>query len=376
VGERRPRLARVRVHDDGSVTFVDPDPTLLPVIREFRPSFSVGQEPLSGFVHPRLMSTLTTGSGLSLDELAPMSIDSLWQRHDALSSHANAERPPIRGEASLMDIKVRLARLMLKDCTLCGVRCRIDRSMGERGRCGLGEDAYVYEAYTHIAEEPPINPSFNISLRGCGLRCRFCQQFDALQPRGAAGDRLLGNTWTWLDLSSARSLTFVGGNPTESLPSILEFLKAAPDDFALPIAWNSAGYDSVEALSLLDGVCDAYVPDWKYGNDLCATRLSNAAHYTSIASVAIAEMCRQGVPVFVRMLVLPGHVECCHIPSLDLLAPWRSAIQLNVLAQYMPDFLVGPVDGRLAGDVTPDEMARVRRAAAARGFEVMSPAER
>jgi amidophosphoribosyltransferase len=70
-----------------------------------------------------------------------------------------------------------------------------------------------------------------------------------------------------------------------------------------------------------------------------------------VAADAIETMCSQDVPVFVRMLVLPGHVECCHLPALELLAPWRERVSLNVMAQYLPDFLIQPSDGARNADV-------------------------
>ena len=360
--------ARLCVHEDGSLTIVDPDPSVLPMLQELDPCFTVQQEPLPGFSMPRAIATAAIRSGIARASLASTKSDDLWRAHEI------ASRVGVLGcgaEASLLELKIELARRMLRKCELCGLRCGVDREAGELGRCGLGLDAFVYEAYVHIAEEPPVNPSLNVSLRGCSLRCRFCQQFPALQPRGSATDVLSAATWAQLDFDGARSLSFVGGNPTESLPSVLEFMAAAPPNFDVPVVWNSAGYDSVEALRLLDGVCDAFIPDCKYGNDVCAEELSRVPGYTSVMRAAIGEMCRQGVPVYVRMLVLPGHANCCHLPCLELLAPYREQIQLNVLSQYMPDFLIRPSDGALARRVSSEEVAEVRDAAGRAGFQLM-----
>lgn len=350
------------------MVFVDPDFSTLPLIHEFDPSFTIRCEPLPGSSVPRVVTTAATGSGIALGSLAKTASNDLWCAHDA---RHQVRVPRREGEASLLDLKVELARRMLQNCELCGLRCGVNRAIGERGRCGLGPEALVYESYVHIAEEPPVNPSLNISLRGCGLRCRYCQQFLALQPRGESGDVLGPAAWSTLDFGGARSLSFIGGNPTESLPAVLEFLAAAPHHFALPVVWNSAGFDSVDAIRLLDGVCDAYIPDCKYGNDRCAETLSDVGEYTGVVRAAVEEMCRQGVPVFVRILVLPGHVECCHVPTLELLTPWRTQIRLNVLAQYMPDFLIRPSDGAMARRVSADEVAAVRNAAERAGFHLM-----
>ncbi len=52
------------------------------------------------------------------------------------------------------------------------------------------------------------------------------------------------------------------------MPALLAGLAAAAErGFALPLVWNCGGYESLEALQLLDGVVDLYLPDAKYGRD-------------------------------------------------------------------------------------------------------------
>ena len=359
---------RLRILEDGRLEIVDPDPTTLELIQLLDPTFTIRQAPLPGFTRPRLLRTRTTGTGVALAELPTLSDDRLWQVHQEAAQRGAFVQA---GEASWLDVKVELGWRMLRFCELCGLRCRVDRTRRERGRCGLGMEAFVYEYYIHIAEEPPINPALNLSLRGCGMRCRYCQQFPALNPRGAPEDLLAPAFWDRLDFTGARSLVFIGGNPTESLPAILAFLQAAPTDFSLPVGWNSSGYDAVEAIRLLEGVCDVYIPDFKYGNEACAMRLSRAPGYVANAQAALTEMCQQEVPVFVRILVLPGHIACCHLPALELLRPLRSRIRLNLMGQYAPDFRIRDADGLLARRPDPEEGAQVRQAAQAMGFEMI-----
>jgi putative pyruvate formate lyase activating enzyme len=359
---------RVRVLEDGAVEIVDPDPTTLEFIWSLDPDFRVRAAPLPGFVRPRLLATKARRTGVAATDLASLVTEDLWHVHDqALGS----ERLADDGEASLLDLKEELARRMLTRCELCAHRCRVNRVRGERGRCGLGVEASIYEAYVHIAEEPPINPAFNISLRGCGMRCRYCQQFEALKPCGPPEDALTPGLWGRIDLAEARSLVFIGGNPTESLPAVLTFLRAVPDDFALPIGWNSSAFDAPEAIRLLAGICDVYIPDFKYGDDRCAAMLSGAPGYVENAQAVVLEMCRQAVPVYVRLLVVPGHVDCCHLPSLERLAPVRSRIRLNVMGQYAPDFLVREGEGPLGWRPSAHEVERVRAAARDAGFALL-----
>jgi putative pyruvate formate lyase activating enzyme len=82
--------------------------------------------------------------------------------------------------------------------------------------------------------------------------------------------------------------------PTHYLPQILAALwLAIPQGFRLPIVWNSSGYEKVDALRLLDGVVDIYLPDMKYSDDATAELLSSAPGYRGINRLAVAEMLRQ-----------------------------------------------------------------------------------
>src|SRR6202022_3989048 len=59
--------------------------------------------------------------------------------------------------------------------------------------------------------------------------------------------------------------------PTHVLPALHDGLAIATQHgFSLPVVWNCGGYESVEALRLLDGVVDVYLPDAKYGDDAAA----------------------------------------------------------------------------------------------------------
>lgn len=354
----RPHL-RIRVLADGGIVFTDPDPDTLPLIRAFDPSFTVRTSPLPRFAAPRLLNTRTTATGVAPEALSELTDDQLRAAHDCAMSNGGGL---IGNGASLLDVKIELAKRMLQRCELCALRCRVNRLTGERGRCGLGSDASVYEAYVHIAEEPPINPALNISLRGCAMRCVFCQQAAALDPRGGADDVLTPAFWNQLKLAGARSLVFVGGNPTESLPAVLTFLRAAPADFALPVGWNCSGYDSPEAIALLDGVVDVYIPDFKYAGDNCATTLSDAPGYSTNVVRVLEAMLKQGVPVFVRVVVLPEHVECCHVPALESIAGMSSIGETYVSIQdtYLPEWRALSPRSPLSRRPTAEEVRRVR----------------
>jgi putative pyruvate formate lyase activating enzyme len=61
----------------------------------------------------------------------------------------------------------------------------------------------------------------------------------------------------------------------------------------IPIVYNSSGYDSMDALQLLDGIIDTYMPDLKYSSNDSAQRCSGADNYWEVATAALKEMLRQ-----------------------------------------------------------------------------------
>ena len=58
----------------------------------------------------------------------------------------------------------------------------------------------------------------------------------------------------------------------------------------LPLVYNTGGYDSLEALALLDGVVDIYMPDMNYGDDTAAHKYSHVRDYVRINQAAVREM--------------------------------------------------------------------------------------
>jgi uncharacterized Fe-S radical SAM superfamily protein PflX len=58
-------------------------------------------------------------------------------------------------------------------------------------------------------------------------------------------------------------------------------------------------------------------------------------------------------------LVLPGHVECCHNPALELLLAYKDKLLLSVLDQYVPEH-EAYLDSKLAKRPTQDEINNLR----------------
>jgi len=350
--------SRLRILENGALEIVDPRFEDLTLLREVDPGFTVLTAPLSGFSKPHFQTMRKLGCGFSTPELRQMDVDQLWLAHvkALLEWKSGAGHGSSKGEACVLDLKLELAGRILRRCTLCARRCGVDRLAGSLGFCGLGPEAIVAESFIHIGEEPPINPSYVLSLAGCALRCRFCQQSAILHPKRVNGTTLGPASWKELDLEGARSLSFVGGNPDESLFAILQFLNSASSEFKVPIVWNSHAYSSPEAVDLLNGIVDVYLPDLKYSNPACALRWSKVEDYPEVARQTIMRMVDQHVLVMVRILLLPGHLHCCHLPALHFLASLPIPPKVSIRGQYSPDWKITASDGEMATRLTKEEV--------------------
>jgi putative pyruvate formate lyase activating enzyme len=199
--------------------------------------------------------------------------------------------------------RVKAGYRRLKACDICPHACGVNRLAGEIGKCGAGSKPRIASANIHRGEEPPISGtkgSGTIFLSGCTLKCRFCQNFPISQQgngtdlsTGQLAEKMLG-----LQKRGAHNINFV--TPTHFTPQILAALYLAiPKGFAIPIVWNTSGYERVDTLELLDGVVSIYLPDMKYTSEEQAVELSGAPDYTRLNRLAVAEMLRQ-----------VGHLEC------------------------------------------------------------------
>jgi len=243
------------------------------------------------------------------------------------------------------------ARELLSPCTLCPRRCRVDRVAGERGYCGGGDLASVSSAGPHFGEERPLvgtGGSGTVFLAGCSLGCAFCQNYEISHLRRGTEvtPAELANTMVRLQGLGCHNINFV--TPTHFVPQILAALGPAIErGLRVPLVYNTGGYDALEALRLLDGVVDIYMPDAKYADARTAAALSGAADYPEVMTAALAEMHRQvgdldigpdGVArrgLLVRHLVLPEGLAGTP-ETMQFLASLSRDTYVNVMAQYRP----------------------------------------
>ncbi|MBO5322481.1 MAG: 4Fe-4S cluster-binding domain-containing protein [Oscillospiraceae bacterium] len=249
------------------------------------------------------------------------------------------------------------------NCNLCPRGCGVDRTKGQTGFCRCGDTALVAKTMLHRWEEPALAGSGGsgaIFFGGCSLGCKYCQNAaisgtPAGQPTDSTGLRQMMED---LIAQGAENIDLV--TPGHFLPTILPALE---EKLPVPVVYNCGGYESVEALKLLEGKVDIYLPDLKYADAVLARQLSGAPDYFDVATAAIREMFRQTGPakwqgeklvsgVVIRHLILPGQVENS-LKVLDWIgdnfAP--GTVLVSLMRQYTPmGGLPAPFDRRITDE--------------------------
>ncbi|MBN2555807.1 MAG: radical SAM protein [Anaerolineales bacterium] len=244
-----------------------------------------------------------------------------------------------------------LAREHLQACDLCARNCSVDRNTTP-GACRTGINARVASYGAHHGEEDPlrgIRGSGTIFFAWCNLRCVYCQNADISQTesgREVHADELAAIMLA-LQAQGCHNINLV--SPSHVVAPILEALElAAENGLTLPLVYNTGGYDSLAALSLLEDVIDIYMPDMKYSNAATGTRLSSVEQYPRVNRAAVKEMHRQvgdlildadGLAergLLVRHLVLPGGLSGTgHIVNF-LAEEISTNTYINIMDQYHP----------------------------------------
>jgi putative pyruvate formate lyase activating enzyme len=220
----------------------------------------------------------------------------------------------------------------------------------------MGELAKVSSWNLHAWEEPPISGargSGTVFFSGCSGRCRFCQNYPI--SHFGYGDEVgverLAEMMLELQHKGAHNINFV--TPSQFLPHILAALPAAIEGgLRVPLVYNTSGYERVEALRLLEGVVDVWLPDAKYADNEAASRLSGFERYVEHNKAALTEIHRQvgddlvlgedGLAVrgmIVRHLVLPqglsGTAEVLRWIAKHL----SPRVHVSLMDQYFPAHL-------------------------------------
>ena len=277
--------------------------------------------------------------------------------------------------------RARDARHHLEDCDLCARYCHVNRLESTRGAvCRTGEHAVVSSFGPHHGEEDCLrgrNGSGTIFFSWCNLRCVYCQNWE-ISWKGE-GDEMaaqeLAKIMLNLQALGCHNINFV--SPSHVIAQILEAVAiAAERGLRVPLVYNTGGYDSLEALTLLDGVIDIYMPDMKYGDRELAHKYSHIRDYVRHNQAVVREMHRQvgdlvldedGVAqrgLLVRHLVLPEGIAGTEEVVRFLAEEISPDTYLNLMDQYRPCFKAGQfpeIDRPLTSEEYQEALELTRR---------------
>lgn len=270
--------------------------------------------------------------------------------------------------------RIEEAYKLLEACRVCPRECGVNRLKDEKtGFCRSGLDPVISSVSPHHGEEPPLSGtkgSGTIFFTNCNLRCVYCQNYPISQM-GNGAERKVGELacqMMSLQESGCHNLNLV--TPTHFVPQILKALGIARErGFALPIVYNTSGYESLETLRLLDGIVSIYLPDMRYNDNAVALKYSVAPHYVEVNRAAIREMYRQvgnlaldenGVAkrgLIIRHLVLPGGLSGTEGVMKFLAEEISQEVYISLMSQYFPAYNTGefPEINRRLNELEYDE---------------------
>ena len=210
----------------------------------------------------------------------------------------------------------------------------MNRLAGKRGLCHAGPETRVFSAQTEVTDELELIPTFAIALSGCDLRCDFC--ITGAQSWNPSAGHLLdvaalaGRAAAAL-AAGARTVQFLGGEPTIHLSAVLEIVAALPAEAKL--VWKTNAHGSKEARALLSRIFDVWLADYKFGNDACALRLAKICEYVRIVQeTSLSAAGRSDRAPFADA----GARDCCWEPVASWLAANLPGVKVCAQASGPP----------------------------------------
>lgn len=235
-------------------------------------------------------------------------------------------------------------------CNLCPRKCNACRTEHQgNGFCGAGTLPVVARVAPHFGEEPCISGtkgSGTVFFSGCTLKCVYCQNYEISDGHKgrAVTPKELADCYKRLEQQGVHNINLVTADHyVNAVAESLDIYKPS-----IPVVYNCSGYTSPKTLSILDGLVDIYLPDFKYSDDALAKKYSSAPNYVNTVSAAIKEMIFQvGTPlidddgmlkkgVIVRHLILPSHTKNS-LGVLDIIKrSYDKQVLVSLMCQYVP----------------------------------------
>ncbi len=241
---------------------------------------------------------------------------------------------------------------ILKRCSICPWECGVNRLAGELGVCNTGERLVIWDYMPHFGEEAPLvgtNGSGAIFITYCNLKCVFCQTYDISHLGEGAEVSLerFAEIMISLQQNGCHNINFI--TPSHVVPQILAALPLAIENgLRIPLIYNTGGYDSMDALELLDGIFDIYMPDFKFWDPEIAERFLGVKDYPEVARMAIRQMHRQvgnlnldnqsvaQKGLIVRHLIVPGGLAGTKEIVRFLAKEISPNTYVNIMGHYRP----------------------------------------
>jgi putative pyruvate formate lyase activating enzyme len=274
--------------------------------------------------------------------------------------------PPVKKKILLIQKRLKSAFRLLESCRVCPRCCKVNRIKGEIGYCKTGFLPEVSSDNLHFGEEPPISGtrgSGTIFLTGCSLGCLFCQNYPIshLGNGNKVSIRRLAAMMLRLQKAGAHNINFV--TPTHFAPQIMgALLLACRGGLSIPLVYNCGGYESMDMLSLWEGIIDVYMPDMKYSDPQMARLACSAPDYPEHNRAAVREMHRQvgdleidedGIArkgLLIRHLVLPGNISGTDEVLRFISREISPHTFVSLMSQYFPAYratITPPLDRRI-----------------------------
>ncbi|MCZ7356331.1 MAG: radical SAM protein [Candidatus Methanoperedens sp.] len=294
-------------------------------------------------ISDKLPSQFIISGSVKIDFKRDAPLSELWELHDkAMMSYRERFDETfslaglVRAQPSLLDLKSAIADRILESCLFCERRCGANRRKKEVGYCRCEAVSHYSAEFLHHGEEHELVPSHTIFFTGCDFSCVYCQNWEistapqsgiSILPQELAGVITLRRKY------GSRNVNFVTPTPhTHIILKILNGLKVN-----IPVVWNSNMYYSEEIARLLEGVVDVYLGDFRYGNDGCAKKYSNAPDYLRVVKRNFKLAYSNG-EILLRQLVLPGHLDCCTKPIVEWTKENIPKVRFNLMFQYRPEY--------------------------------------